>query len=378
MNEVTGVASGIVSPNPPKSPIKVPVIYSSPNFRASSVKSEDEQIDAFIKQQEKAQKGAKRDKNLSLGLQIGTFLAFAALAGTTLYMYFGGKGGAKTTFEKIADKMPSLNDDCINPKSRHFITQVVNILKTPTDIIKYTGAKNPRMVLLHGPTGTGKTFTAKMLAKEMGAEYGEIQFSDLSSEYVGKTAVNISAKFKELSKMARKNPNKQYVVAFNEIDSLINNVEKLGANNMHLGQNRTAFLNGLDSIKNIPNLTIVGTTNINPKSANLDAATLSRLGNIFEIQLPSAKEIMASLKFHLSKSEAAKDLILNDAELARLAKSIEEKAGAQRDVENIVDTALTDFTIAIKDKTNAKDIKLSSDYLQKVIDSKETWAAGIA
>ena len=116
-------------------------------------------------------------------------------------------------------------------------------------------------------------------------------------------------KFKEIAKIAKKNPDKQYVVAFNEIDSLINNVNKLGSNNMHLGQNRTSFLNGLDSIKDIHNLTIVGTTNINPKTANLDAATLSRLGNIFEIEKPISKEIKSALKFHLNKSEAAKDLI---------------------------------------------------------------------
>ena len=70
----------------------------------------------------------------------------------------------------------------------------------------------------------------------MGAEYGEVQFSELSSAYIGETAVNITNKFKELAELAKKNPDKQYVVAFNEIDSLINNVDKLGSNNLHLGQ----------------------------------------------------------------------------------------------------------------------------------------------
>ena len=74
-------------------------------------------------------------------------------------------------------------------------------------------------------------------------------FSDISSAYIGESAVNISKKFKEFAKLAQKNPNKKYVVAFNEIDSLINNIDKLGANNQHLGQNRTAFLNGLDFIR---------------------------------------------------------------------------------------------------------------------------------
>ena len=364
MNEV----SGITTQKPINTQVKK--TYNGVNFKASKAENP---ADTFEKQRKKAQ----REKNLSLALQVGMFGLFAVIAGIAVYPFLV-KGGGKTVFEKISDKMPSLNDDCVNPKVKDFIQKTVGILKTPKDLLEYTGAENPRMVLFHGPTGTGKTFAAKLLAKEMGAEYGEIQFSDLSSEYIGKTAVNISQKFKQLAEMAKKNPDKQYVVAFNEIDSLINNVEKLGSNNMHLGQNRTSFLNGLDSIKDIPNLTIVGTTNINPNSANLDQATLSRLGNIFEIKRPTAKEIVASLKFHLGKkSKATGDLIKNDAELQKLAEQIEAKAGAQRDVEFLVKDSLLDFTRDIEGKADAKSTQMTADYIEKAINKKETWAAGI-
>ena len=146
---------------------------------------------------------------------------------------------------------------------------------------------------------------------------------------------------------------------------------------MHLGQNRTSFLNGLDSVKDIHNLTIVGTTNINPKTANLDAATLSRLGNIFEIEKPIPKEIKSALKFHLNKSEAAKDLIKNDTELDRIADMIFAKNGAQRDVDTIVNNALSDFTVTNLEKADNKTIKFTADYLENAIKNKETWAAGI-
>lgn len=369
MNEVTKISTN--------QPTIVTSVKNNVNFKSDKVSIPGlNDNDVFIKDYEKAKKQAETDRKIQRYTAVGSVLASFAILGLFAYMYLG-KGAPKTVFTKISDKMPNLTDECINPKSRHFIEQVTKILKTPQDLLNYTGAKNPRMVLFHGSTGTGKTFTAKMLAKEMGAEYGEIQFSDLSSEYVGKTAVNISRKFKELKKLAEKNPKKQYVVAFNEIDSLIGNVEKLGANNRHLGQNRTSFLNGLDLIKNTPNLTIVGTTNINPNSAQLDAATLSRLGNIFEIGKTTVPEAKSSFKFHLAKSEAAKDLIKNDAEIEKLAKSVVGKNGVQRDIENIVDTALTDFTIAINGKPDAKKMQLTSDYIQKVIDSKETWAAGI-
>ena len=346
------------------------------NFRAATTIPQDAEVDSFIKEQEKAKKNAKKQQNLNMGIQIGVLAALLASVGIMAYTYFG-KGTAKTQFAKISEKMPSLSDDCVNPKVKNFIEKTIKILDAPKDFLKYTGADAPRMVLFHGPTGTGKTFSAKLMAKEMGAEYGEIQFSDLSSEYIGKTAVNISQKFKEIAKMAKKNPDKKYVVTFNEIDSLINNVNKLGSNNLHLGQNRTSFLNGLDSIKDIPNLTIIGTTNINPKTANLDAATLSRLGNIFEIEKPIQNEIKSSMKFHLGKSEAAKDLIKNDAELDKIAELIKQKNGAQRDVENVVKTAISDFTVKNLDNPNKNTAQITSDYLLNAINNKETWAAGI-
>ena len=337
--------------------------------------TQDEVVLQMMNEQKKRIKKEERKRNIGLGAQVALAAAFVTMAVTSVlqYMRIGGKKVAKTVFSKI-DNMPALTDGSVSPKAKSFIERTVKMLKKPSNISEYAGATTPpRMVLFWGPTGTGKTFSAKLLAKEMGAEYGEVQFSELSSAYIGETAVNITNKFKELAELAKKNPDKQYVVAFNEIDSLINNVDKLGSNNLHLGQNRTSFLNGLDSIKDIPNLTIVGTTNVDPNSANLDPATLSRLGSIFEIQKPEVPEIVASLKYHLKKSRAASDLVKDDAELERLAKDIYAKNGVQRDVESIVNTALSDFAVSIEDTTT----KFDSSYIANVIAGKETWAAAI-
>lgn len=344
-------------------------------FEKQSVKSDP--YAQLLEKQKAAEKKQKRDKILSTVLQAGLVIAITASVALMAYQMFGKKV-SKTIFGDVG-KMPSLTDDCVNPKTKAFIEKIKNIFTTPKDLLDYTGCKKPNnFVIFHGATGTGKTFSAKLLAKELGAEYGELQFSDISSSYIGESAVNITNKFKEFAKMAKKNPNKKFVVAFNEIDSLINNVEKLGGNNLHLGQNRTAFLNGLDSIKDIPNLMIVGTTNVNPKTANLDPATLSRFGNnIFEIGLPDIKEIKAALKYHMKDSKAAKDLLADDNILEALAKTIKEKGGAQRDIENIAQDAIANFTTAISGKSDAKTQKLTVDFLEDVISKKEVWAANI-
>lgn len=277
--------------------------------------------------------------------------------------------------------VPELSANSINPKVKKFIKETIESFKVKPEIAKYSGSDNPpRMLLLYGPTGTGKTFTAKIFAKAQNAEYAEVQFSDVSSKYIGETAVFISNKFKEFAELAKANPDKKYVVAFNEIDSLINNVEKLGENNLHLGQNRTSFLNGLDSIKDIPNLTIVGTTNIDPNTAKLDAATLRRFGNIFEIPLPTKEELKASLKWHLSNCEAVTkhDFIKNNASsIDNFLEQMVKRHCAHGDMETIVKGALNKFKLAIKDMPDALEQKFDMKYLQEALDEKEVIASGI-
>ena len=74
---------------------------------------------------------------------------------------------------------------------------------------------------------------------------------------------------------------------------------------------------------------------------------------------------------------SAKDLIKNDTELDKIADMIFAKNGAQRDVDTIVNNALSDFTVANLEKADNKTIKFTADYLENAIKNKETWAAGI-
>ena len=294
-----------------------------------------------------------------------------------------GKNPVEELFKNVTKDttIPDLSADSINPKLKKFINETIESLKVSKEICDYTGSDMPpRMLLLHGPTGTGKTFTAKIFAKAQGAEYAEVQFSDVSSKYVGETSVFISNKFKNFADLAKANPDKKYVVAFNEIDSLINNVEKLGENNLHLGQNRTSFLNGLDSIKDIPNLTIVGTTNINPNSAKLDAATLRRFGNVFEIPLPTKEELRASLKWQLHNCKAVKKhnfMESNQAQIDSFLDKMVKRKCAHGDMETIAQNALNKFKLDIKDKPDALEQKFDIKYLEEALKEKEVIASGI-
>ena len=394
---------------------------SPPSFKSDNIKFNNQQTtnpqyvpanlsmpdDEFIMQElvkESNQKEKSKEKWQKAGTiaQIGLAAAFLGLLFMEVVKHSFNKKLAKVqaeqfkiqfpeknnknkieTFKNVVKDpgIPDLSGKSINPKVKKFIKEVIEALNVKPEIAEYTGSElPPRMLLLHGPTGTGKTFTAKIFAKAQGAEYTEVQFSDVSSKYVGETAVFITRKFKEFAELAKANPDKKYVVAFNEIDSLINNVEKLGENNLHLGQNRTSFLNGLDSIKDIPNLTIVGTTNINPNTANLDAATLGRFGNIFEIPLPNKEELKASLIWQLKDCMAAQKhhfLELNENAIDEFLDKMIARKCAHRDMETIVKGALNKFKLAIKDKPDALEQKFDIKYLQEALDEKEVIASGI-
>ena len=78
--------------------------------------------------------------------------------------------------------------------------------------------------IVHIPMSSGlseECNTAKMLAKELGAEYTEVQFADVSSPYIGQTSVEIQNAFKQIKKQAEKHPDKKFLVGFNEIDALL-------------------------------------------------------------------------------------------------------------------------------------------------------------
>ena len=289
----------------------------------------------------------------------------------------GAKGGAskniKLTWDDIAKKenFPSLDDPCVNKKVREFIKNIKDTAGLSDDVMKRAGVDAPeQFLLMWGPSGTGKTFSAKLLAKELGAEYTEVQFADVSSPYVGQTAVEIKNVFDKLAKKLKKEPNKNHLIAFNEIDALLVPQEKCAANNLHLGENRTAFLNGVDMLKEFKNVKIVGTTNVNPESGNLDKASLSRIGNILKIDLPDVEEIIASLKFHMQKSEDVKNSKFfenNKSKIEKFAKELKEKKYAHRDIEDIAKKARTTYAFDLQDgKTKEFDLK----YLEKAVETK--------
>lgn len=344
--------------------------------------------DVFMLQAMEQQKATKKAQNkerwykTGVTAQVVLAASFAVMAiATVLGLKKGGANGAskniKLVWEDISKKtnFPNLTDDCVNPKVREFIQKMKKRGEVSKAVLDYTGMKNPEQcILMYGPSGTGKTFSGQILAKEIGAEYTKVQFADVSSPYIGQTSVEIQNVFNQLKATATKNPNKKYVVSFDEIDALLVPREKCGANNLHLAENRTAFLNGLDLIKDCSNLKIIGTTNVNPSSGNLDKASLSRFKNMIEIDLPNTTELEAALKFQLRDLKAVNEYKFfenNKSKVQSFVKELHKRKYSQRDVEDIAKKAVDDFGLTVSEKSaNPTAEKFDIKYLENAMKSK--------
>ncbi|WP_054690486.1 ATP-binding protein [Fructilactobacillus florum] len=70
------------------------------------------------------------------------------------------------------------------------------------------------VINLYGLPGTGKSFAAEAIAKEMGKKIIKVNYAEIESKYVGETPKNIKLLFKEAKK-------EDAILIFDEADSIL-------------------------------------------------------------------------------------------------------------------------------------------------------------
>ncbi len=332
--------------------------------------------------------------------QLLTLISLGLLPLCFIPLFMLQKKGAKNknkvdiskTFQSLKDDktIPTL-DSCksINDKLRNFLqTQIDFANATPADI-SATGAKDPaNRLILYGAPGSGKTFFAKIYAKTLDADYKEVLYSDFNSQWVGEGINNLKEIFENAIKDAKKEPNKKFVLAFNEIDTMIQPAEIMqrnyaaggGGHNLSKLEERSTFLNYIDRISDeTPNITIIGTTNISPKNKGLDGAALSRFKNVMEVPYPDKKCLLEALKSQILEFKDGQQFIdANNDKLEKLAKSMADKKSSFRDLNNIFDTSKNFY---LNDYVKNKNAKYKFEYLekaQKSINLTDGEIAGVA
>lgn len=280
-------------------------------------------------------------------------------------------------FRSLANDKKTLTiDNCksINKDLKALLQRQINHSKAGLNVISETGEPEAsNRLLLYGPAGVGKSYFAKIFAKSLDAEYMEVMYSDFNSMWAGEGVENLKKVFEKILKTAEKNPDKKYVVTFNEIDAIVQPVEKYsehtkGSHWVSKMEERSVFLNYLERLKEkAPNVTIIGTTNLSPKNNGLDRAAMSRFQNLTEVPYPDKECLYEALKLNL-ESIKNKDKFLadNDKELRNLAGEMSERKFSFRNLEYVVNEAKR---YHLDDKIEGKQGEFRLEHLKKAKDN---------
>jgi transitional endoplasmic reticulum ATPase len=173
----------------------------------------------------------------------------------------------------------------------------------------------PRGILFTGPSGTGKTLTAKALAGETGLSFIQISGPILFSKWLGESEKAIHQIFKKAKQSA------PCILFFDEIDAL---VTTRGAGNEVGTMERVAtqFFSELDKLSDLSEVIVLGATN---REDLLDPALIraGRLDFVLPFGVPDKDERIEIFKVHTSEKP-----IHPDTDLAELAAETEGMVGS--------------------------------------------------
>ncbi|MBO5948790.1 AAA family ATPase [bacterium] len=195
-------------------------------------------------------------------------------------------------------------------------------------------------ILLWGTHGTGKTTAAKGIAKELGADYFELEKTFFDSEYQSVGARNLRKVFQSIDAHAEKNTQKPIVVFMDEVDSVIANDESI--NGHHSKDLINVVKAEIVRIQNKrKNVIFVAATNIDPsgiKSDNrhlkLNEPILSRFKHVIEVELPD-KETIATRITKDTTFAGKTESVFSKKEIENISKKLEELKVSHRNLDDI-------------------------------------------
>ena len=324
MNEINPITTTALVP-------QKTTISSKPNFKAAALTpATSNDIDSFIKEQEKAKKNAKRKEYFYYGF-LGT-LALTAI-GSLYFMSKQSKSLDKPVSElkeiwSDLGKSAKIDDLALPESLKNFMNKFKNSVENP-QVLKNRGGKPTKSVLLYGPPGTGKTTFAKALAKEFpDSKFASLDVTSLGSEYQSVSERNLNKAVDMICKEADANPSKKFFVFIDEIDSVMMTDNSLNAkhSNDMLNEFKKCFTEKLGKRDNIitigaTNLPIDIEKGIVVGGKKLDRPMLDRFSEKVLVDLPTKDQIVNSVKYHYKDASMVSDkLKTNSAELNTIAE----------------------------------------------------------
>ena len=194
------------------------------------------------------------------------------------------------------------------------------------DLYTKLGHSMPKGLLMHGPSGTGKTLLAKAVATESEANFISVRGPELLSKWVGESERGIREIFRRARQAA------PCVVFFDEIDSIAP-TRGMGGDSMVTERVVSQLLTELDGIQALSGVVVLAATN---RADMIDPALLrpGRFDKIVFVPMPDKAARQRILEIH-SKDKP----IGPDVELTKVAELTEGFSGA--DTSSVANTAVS-------------------------------------
>jgi SpoVK/Ycf46/Vps4 family AAA+-type ATPase len=163
------------------------------------------------------------------------------------------------------------------------------------------------LMLLHGPSGTGKTFASGAIANQLGKKLLVTDISRLQSKWVGESEKNIRRLFNVFERVVRRVENPP-VLLLNEADQFLTTRLNETRTSVDQMQNslQNLFLEGFERLRGV----MIATTNLQD---NIDSAFSRRFHLKLELPMPERDEMVSLWELHLPKTiPRAKDVNINE------------------------------------------------------------------
>lgn len=185
--------------------------------------------------------------------------------------------------------------------------------------------------LFKGRPGSGKTETAKQIARLMGREMLSVDFNALIDSKLGQTSKNISNLFKEIARL----PNQDiYVLLFDEIDALI--LDRINDSDLReMGRATSTFLRELDEMGS--RVVLVATTNLYDY---FDKAVLRRFDFIVDFDRYSHEDLCDVAETILEQMLSKFEVKGRNTRLLKKILSCNDELPYPAELENIIKTSI--------------------------------------
>ena len=209
-------------------------------------------------------------------------------------------------------------------------------MKYPTLYTKL-GHRMPRGILLHGPSGTGKTLLAKAVATESEANFISVRGPELLSKWVGESERGV----REIFRRARQAS--PCVIFFDEIDSIAP-IRGVGGETAVTERVVSQLLTELDGIESLHGVVVLAATN---RADMIDTALLrpGRFDKIILVPLPDKEGRKKILEINTKEIPVIREAMTNGmknpdyVDIDKIAEATDGMSGA--DVASIANTAVS-------------------------------------